>query len=169
MFEAFGKLVYHPRDDTDGSRTDLDFGFQMVLHRNSPLDQTTTLDDISQPKPVYMSYLKWGGMPPNIQKDAKKTRVWVRAQLQKWTKTLLTDKKLTTESLFTFQDGKDGVYDAPARPVNVDVEMDDDQTDTDKGTNALTEEIARVVAARGGPYQRHSPCTRCCKQTRVVA
>ena len=127
------------------SRTDLDFGFQVVLHRNSPLNQTTTLDDISQPNPVYISYPKWRGMPPDVQKDVKKARVWVRVQLQKWTKTLLTDKKLTTESLFTFQDGKDRVYDAPARPVIVDVVMDGDQTDTDKGTNALTEEIEFVA------------------------
>jgi len=145
MVNAFGRSVYHPRNDTDGSRTDFDFGFQMVLHRNSPLNQITTLDDISQPKPVYISYPKWRGMPPDVQKDVKKARVWVRVQLQKWTKTLLTDKKLTTESLFTFEDGKDGVYDTPARPVNVDVVMDDDQTDTDKGTNALTEEIEFVA------------------------
>ena len=58
---------------------------------------------------------------------------------------MLTEKKLTTESLFTFEDGKDGVYDAPARPVNVDIVMDDDQTDTDKGTNALTEEVEIVT------------------------
>jgi len=120
MFKAFGRLVYNPRDDTDGSQTDLDFGFQMVLHRNSPLDQTTTLDDISQPKPVYISYPKWRDMPPDTQKDAKKARVWVRAQLQKVDQNVVNRQKLTTESLFTFQDGKNGVYDAPARPVNVD-------------------------------------------------
>jgi len=30
MSEAFGGSINHPRDATDGSRVDLDFGFQMT-------------------------------------------------------------------------------------------------------------------------------------------